>query len=331
MIEKGRIARVLLMLVIICVLFLLPFVWHSRFYVYLLTEMMIFAGFALSLDLIVGYTGMVSFGHAGLFGTGAYAVAILLTKYNWSLLSSALMAIVIVSLVSGAIGYLSVRGKGIEFAMLTLAFSQLLWTIATKMRNITGGWDGLCMNIPKQLDLFIVTINLKSNITFYLAALFLLILWFLLLRMVVASPFGHALEAIKENEDRASHLGIDVASLKLRAFVLSGTLAGVSGVLYAVFKAFVSPELLYWTASGQILIMALVGGVGTLIGPIVGAAFFVWFQDWVSSYTQNWMLIVGLVFVTVVLVLPGGIVGWANRILRRKEDKLTPPGMEVGK
>lgn len=331
MFGKSGITRFTLILVIVGIMLLLPFVWHSRFYVYLLTEMMIFAGFALSLDLIVGYTGMVSFGHAGLFATGSYAVAILLTKYNWSLLSSILTAIVIAFLVSVVIGYMSVRGRGIEFAMLTLAFAQLLWTISTKARDLTGGWDGLRINIPKQLDLFFITIDLKSNITYYLAALILLILWYLLLRIVVASPFGHALEAIKENEDRVAHLGVDVANLKLRAFVISGTLAGASGVLYALFKAFVSPELLYWTASGQIVIMALVGGVGTLIGPIVGAAFFVWFQDWVSSYTESWMLIVGLLFVIMVLILPGGVVRWVSRFLRQKEDRPIPQELEVGK
>jgi branched-chain amino acid transport system permease protein len=288
------------------VLAALPWVL-ARYQMSILTELFIFGLFALSLDLIMGYTGMVSFGHAAYFGLGAYASALLLLHFAvpvpLALLGGALLA----GAVALPVGYLSTRATGIYFAMLTLAFAQLLYTIAFKWRDLTGGSDGIA-GVPKT-SLWWGGPSLASPTAYYYLVTGSLVLSILVCRGLVRSPFGRALMAIRENERKFSVLGQDPRRFKLAVFVIAAVFAGLAGALFAPFRGFASPEVMFWVLSGQALMMVIIGGIGTLIGPVLGAMLFLLIQEVLSSYTEQWMIFTGGIFVLMVIFLPGGLVG----------------------
>jgi branched-chain amino acid transport system permease protein len=292
------------------VLAALPWVL-ARHQLSILTDLLIFGLFALSLDLIVGYTGMVSFGHAAYFGLGAYGSALLLI--HWAppvpvaLLAGALLAAVI----AAPVGWFSTRATGIYFAMLTLAFAQLLYTVAYKWRDLTGGSDGIA-GVPKT-TLFWGGPSLASPGAFYFLVIACVVISLLVCRALVRSPFGRALQAIRENERRFVSLGQDPRPFKLVVFVIAAFFAGLAGGLFAPFRGFASPEVMFWVLSGQALMMIITGGIGTLIGPVIGAMVFILIQEVLSSYTEHWMIFAGVVFVLIVIFLPGGLVGTARR------------------
>ena len=282
----------------------------ARYQLSILTELMIFGLLALSLDLIMGYTGMVSFGHAAYFGLGAYTSALLLINFALPVPVVLVAGALLSGVIALPIGYLSTRATGIYFAMLTLAFAQALYTIAYKWRDLTGGSDGIA-GVPKT-SLWWGGLSLASPAAYFYLVAASLVVSLLLCRGLVRSPFGHALRAIRENERKFAVLGQDPRRFKLTIFVVSAVFAGLAGALFAPFRGFASPEVMFWVLSGQALMMVIIGGIGTLIGPVLGAMVFMLIQEVLSSYTEQWMLFTGAIFVLMVIFLPGGLVGAAR-------------------
>jgi branched-chain amino acid transport system permease protein len=295
-----------LVVAILAVLAAVPWVL-ARYQLSILTELLIFGLFALSLDLIMGYTGMVSFGHAAYFGLGAYASALLLLNFAVPVPVALVAGALLAGAVALPVGYLSTRATGIYFAMLTLAFAQLLYTIAFKWRDLTGGSDGIA-GVPKT-DLWWGGPSLTSPAAYYYLVAGTLVLSMLVCRAVVRSPFGRALMAIRENERKFLVLGQDPRRFKVAVFVIAAVFAGLAGALFAPFRGFASPEVMFWVLSGQALMMVIIGGIGTLIGPVLGAMVFLLIQEVLSSYTEQWMIFTGAIFVLMVIFLPGGLVG----------------------
>jgi branched-chain amino acid transport system permease protein len=287
----------------------------ARHQLSLLTDLMIAGLFAMSLDLIMGYTGMVSFGHAAYFGLGAYASALILLHFAQPIPVALLAGALLAGAVAVPVGWFSTRATGIYFAMLTLAFAQFLYTVAYKWRDLTGGSDGIA-GVPKT-RLFWGGPSLASPNAFYFLVAVCLVLSLVLCRALVRSPFGRALQAIRENERRFTSLGRDPRPFKLVVFVIAAVFAGLAGALFAPFRGFASPEVMFWVFSGQGLMMVVMGGIGTLVGPILGAMVFILIQEVLSSYTEHWMIFTGLVFVLIVIFLPGGLVGTARRVVTR--------------
>jgi branched-chain amino acid transport system permease protein len=282
-----------------------------------LTEILILGIFAMSLDLILGYTGLISFGHAAFFGVGAYVAGIAAVRLSPHLGVTLPLALLGAGLAALIIGYLCIRASGIYFLMLTLAFAQVLYAVAFKWTPVTGGSNGLS-GIPRPtLGLLPGGGELSDPTRFYLLVLLAFLLVYYGLRRVVASPFGRTLVGIRENEARMSAIGCDVARFKLAAFVLAGVLAGLSGALMTYLNVFVSPAQLNWTTSGQVLVMVIIGGAGTLTGPVLGAALVLLLQNFVSAQTDRWPMIMGAVFIIFVLVARFGLIGLWDRLVAR--------------
>jgi branched-chain amino acid transport system permease protein len=287
----------------------------ARYQLSILTDLLVFGLFAMSLDLIMGYTGMVSFGHAAYFGLGAYGSALVLIHFNQPVPVALLAGALLAGAVALPVGWFSTRATGIYFAMLTLAFAQLLYTVAYKWRDLTGGSDGIA-GVPKT-TLFWGGPSLASPRAFYLLVAACVVLSLVACRALVRSPFGKALQAIRENERRFTSLGRDPRPFKLVVFVIAAVFAGLAGALFAPFRGFASPEVMFWLFSGQGLMMVIMGGMGTLVGPVVGAMVFILIQEVLSSYTEHWMIFTGALFVLMVIFLPGGLVGTARRLAAR--------------
>ena len=269
----------------------------------LLQEILIWGIFAMSLDLLMGHAGLVSFGHSAFFGAGGYVAALTLTRFP-GVLSALVLPALAAGVVAWLIGILAIRVSGVYFIMLTLAFSQMFHAYAFQVAWL-GAEDGL-VGIPRAALLGLDTSRPWAFHAYVVtvAAAAALFLW-----RVTRSPFGHVLRGLHENEGRMEAIGYAVRRYKLLAFVLAGTLAGVAGALYAQFSGSITPDAFFWTTSGEALLMVVIGGVGTLGGAVLGAAVFILLQSLVSTYTERWMLILGVTFVLLVLVAPGGIVG----------------------
>jgi branched-chain amino acid transport system permease protein len=297
---------------------------ESTFYMQLLTKVLIMAIFAMSLDLLVGYTGLVSFGHAAYFGLAGYALALMAPKYEtvslWWSLPAAIGVCALFALITGM---LVLRTRGIYFIMVTLAFSQMLFFIFHDTK-IGGGSDGIYIYAKPTIKLGDVELlNLEKLENFYWLALVLMAAIYFLLRRVLGSTFGRALVGIKVNEHRMRALGFPVFRYQLSSFVLSGALAGVAGYLAAVQYGFVNPEILSWHQSGAVLMMVILGGMGTLHGAVIGAFAFVLLQEvlsnqaWFGASAKHWQLAMGLFIMLVALYLPQGLAGLAYKFGRK--------------
>jgi len=281
----------------------------------LLNELVILGLFAMSLDLMVGYTRLVSFGHAAAYGIGAYASGYILLHTELPLPFAVALAAAITGIIAIGVGWLCTMATGVSFSMLTLAFAQLCYAIAFKWTSVTGGSDGLA-GIPRRAGPFGIE-ALTTKTGFYYFALACLVGAFLLCRALVASPFGAVLRGIRENEPKAVALGYNTRAYKIAVVAIAYALGGLAGALYAPFAGFANTELLFWLLSGQVLIMVIIGGSGTLVGPILGATFFMTLEHQLSSYTEAWALFFGLVFIAFVLFAPQGIWGLATEWLSR--------------
>jgi branched-chain amino acid transport system permease protein len=297
---------------------------ESTFYMQLLTKVLIMAIFAMSLDLLVGYTGLVSFGHAAYFGLAGYALALMAPKYEtvslWWSLPAAIGVCALFALITGM---LVLRTRGIYFIMVTLAFSQMLFFIFHDTK-IGGGSDGIYIYAKPVMKLGEVELlNLEKLDNFYWLVLALTLAAYLLLRRVLGSTFGRALLGIKVNEHRMRALGFPVFRYQLSSFVLSGALAGVAGYLAAAQYGFVNPEILSWHQSGAVLMMVILGGMGTLHGAVIGAFAFVLLQEvlsnqaWFGASAKHWQLAMGLFIMLVALYLPQGLAGLAQKFGRK--------------
>jgi len=278
----------------------------SPYYVGLVVHMMVFALFAMSLDLLLGYAGMPSLGHAAYFGVAAYATGLLALKAGWSVWFALPAGIVLAILTAVVFGLLALRTRGSYFLMITLALSQVLWGIAFGWRSLTGGDDGL-PDVPRpNLPL---PWSMSDNTPFYyFVLLFFLVGAFVLVRIVV-SPFGYALRGIRESESRMLALGYDVWRYKLAAFVVGAAFAGLAGCLYVYFNRFVSPDYVHVVRSAEVLLMVILGGAGTLVGPAIGATLIVLLENLISTYTERWVTVLGIIYVLVALLAPNGLAG----------------------
>jgi branched-chain amino acid transport system permease protein len=297
-----------------CLLVALPYVL-STYYLGLVVEVLIFALFAMSLDLLIGYTGMASLGHAAYFGVAAYATGLLAAKLGWSVWIVLPISLGAAALTALLFGLLALRTRGSYFLMITLALSQVVWGLAFGWRSLTGGDDGL-PNIPRpSIGPYL---SLVADRPFYYFVLLLVGVATALLVAIVSSPFGYALRGIRESETRMLALGYNVKAYRLVAFVLAATFAGVAGSLYVYYTRFVSPSYLEVLRSAEVLLMVILGGAGTLIGPAIGAAIIVLLENIVSAYTERWLLVVGIIYVLVALFAPSGLIGLARELGRRK-------------
>jgi branched-chain amino acid transport system permease protein len=269
----------------------------------LLQEILIWGVFAMSLDLLMGYAGMVSFGHSAFFGVGGYVAALALAR-SPGLVSALLLPALAAGLAALVIGFFSIRVGGVYFIMLTLAFSQMFHAYTFQVSWL-GAEDGL-VGIPRPA---VPGLALASLGGFHAYLLVLVVLIALALWRVVHSPFGHVLRGIHENEARMRAVGYAVDRYKLLAFVIAGVVAGVAGSLYSQFNGSITPDAFFWKTSGEALLMVIIGGTGTLGGATLGAAAFILLQSLVSTYTERWMLILGATFILFVLFVPGGLVG----------------------
>lgn len=296
----------------------------ATFYVQLGAKIMIMAIFALSLDLLVGHTGLVSLGHAAYFGVAAYTLALISPKYEaanlWLTLPAAMVTAASAALV---IGFLVVRTAGVYFIMVTLAFAQMLYSIFHDTK-LGGGSDGIYINVRPELSIAgIKPLDLESPVQFYYLALIFLVLAYVFLDRLLHAPFGRALAGIRANEQRMRSIGYPVFAYKLAAFVVAGALAGIAGYLAACQFGFVNPEILAWHQSGIVLMMVILGGMGRLHGAVLGALSFVLIQEILSApavlgtYAKHWQLAMGSLIVVIVLVLPQGIGGFIDVALRR--------------
>ena len=267
----------------------------------LLQEILIWGIFAMSLDLLMGYAGMVSFGHSAFFGVGGYVAALARSP---GLASALVLPAVAAGLAALVIGFFSIRVGGVYFIMLTLAFSQMFHAYTFQVSWL-GAEDGL-VGIPRPA---VPGFALASLGGFHAYLLVLVVLTALVLWRVVHSPFGHVLRGIHENEARMRAVGYAVDRYKLAAFVIAGVVAGVAGSLYTQFNGSITPDAFFWKTSGEALLMVIIGGTGTLGGAMLGAAAFILLQSLVSTYTERWMLILGATFILFVLFVPGGLVG----------------------
>ena len=289
-------------------LLVLP-LFASGFHTTLVSEMLIMALFAMGFNLVLGQTGMVSFGHAAYFGVGAYTTGLLLKNGSLPLIL-ALPAAPIVSAVAGlGVGYLCVRLTRIYFAMLTLAFSQIFWVISFKWYSFTGGDDGL-VGVP-------VAEALAAPAAFYyfafaIAAACVVVLW-----MILNSPFGHILRTIREGPERARAMGVDVRRYQLIAFVLSAFVSGLAGGLYTLLNRGAFPDFMFWTKSADVILMTLLGGMYSFIGPAVGAGVMVLLQSQVTVYwPEYWSMVLGVLLIFILLFFRGGIMGFVDNWAR---------------
>jgi len=288
----------------------IPFVLEkgfSQYDLYLVIKILVFALFAMSFNLVLGYGGMMSFGHAAFFGVGAYCFSLLLVRASCPLVLAFLAAPFAAAIVGLIIGYFSVKIKGVfYFATITLSFAQLVYILAFKWRSFTFGDDGI-QGIP--VPAFISTD--VSYIPYYFFALVITLICIYVLWKISKSPFGMMLMSLRENPERAAFIGIKVERYRLIAFVISAFFSGVAGVLYALLETSIAPEILYWSMSGDVILMGLLGGMTLFLGPALGAAIMVFLNSFITSYTEYWGLFLGTTLILIVLFFPKGLGGLA--------------------
>jgi branched-chain amino acid transport system permease protein len=298
----------------------------------LATRILIYAIAAASLNFVLGYGGMVSFGHAAFFGIGSYAVGMLFAHHTSGtpllgfipgtnqLLLTVPAALIVSGLFAAVIGALSLRTGGVQFIMITLAFAQMLFFLFVSLKAY-GGEDGIIIRRTNEF----LGLNLRDRTTMYFVTLGFAVAFFLVLWRIVHSSFGTVLQGIRQNERRMAALGFSAYRYKLAAFVLSGMGAGLAGALLANFMRFASPDTLHWTKSGELMIMVILGGVGTFFGPIFGAGAFLILENYLAGWTEHWPLLLGLVLLVVVLGTKGGIVALLDRL---RPTRAAPPAAQ---
>jgi len=320
--RDGPKALKLLVLGIVVVCFILfPFLINNRFYISLVNQILIYGLLAMSLDVLLGYTGLLSFMHNAYLGIGAYLVGLLLIHVApsslWFPLFFGVLGTVMIAF---PVGWVQVRTGGLAFALLTLAFGMMFFTVAWKWYALTGGDDGL-MGVPHpDVSIFgMVLGNTENPVVMYLFTLAVVLVCFLLTWRIVHSPFGAVLAAIRENEERAAFVGINVRRFKLLGWMLACCLAGLSGGLFILYRGYIGPTTMHAFAGAGVLMMVLLGGMGTLWGPFVGAGIFIFMQDYISTMTEHWEMFLGLVVILLVLFMPTGFVGLGQYLKRLRK------------
>lgn len=317
--SRQRNLNWVLSLAVIAALVTLPFLLAQfgktgEFWIWVSTQMIIMALFATSLNLILGYGGMVSFGHAAFFGVGAYTVALLMKKAGFHIFWAMLSAPFVAALAAAIIGWFCVRLIGLYFAILTLAFGQLLYMIVFQWYTFTGGDDGI-HGIPKP--------ELLSPTNYYLLCLVIFLFCLLILRMIVNSSLGLSIRIIRENQNRAKFIGINVRLYQLVNFVIAGFFAGIAGGLFTELNRFAQTEFLHWSRSGDAIFACLVGGMYSFIGPTIGSTVLIFLhillQQIHQSLVEIWAMFLGLILLGVVLFAPEGLVGLVEKATRKRK------------
>jgi branched-chain amino acid transport system permease protein len=316
--QKGKsFSFILIFVLILLVLIVLPF-FVDLFYQTFLTELFVWILFAISFDLIFGYTGLLSFGQALFFGLGSYTVTILMRQFGFNTELSLLLSIVIPMIFAWFVGYFSVKLTGIHFVIITIIFAIIGNIIGDTWTSFTGGSDGLTFS-PRPFRLGLFQINLMDIKGNYYFVLGVVAISYLFLRRMVQSPLGKVFISIRENEERAKLIGYNAQRYKLIAFIIAGGLSGLAGGLYSLTLKYAAASYLHWSVSGHAVVYTVVGGMGTLIGPAIGAGIVMSLEHYLINYLQATDLVVGIALVFMVLVAPKGLVGLIQSKLKRKE------------
>ncbi|MCX7325170.1 MAG: branched-chain amino acid ABC transporter permease [Hyphomicrobiales bacterium] len=325
--EPGSRSTILAIALALGVLFALPFAAGSLgnpAMTTLATRILIYAIAAASLNLVLGYGGLVSFGHAAFFGIGGYTVGILFHHHRFNEALFGLMlgtdqflitlpaAILVSGLFAAAIGALALRTAGVQFIMITLAFAQMLFFLFVALKRY-GGDDGLI--IRRRNGLF--DLNMRDDTTFYFVTLVFVVLFFALVWRIVNSRFGLVLGGIRQGERRMAAIGVSTYRYKLAAFVISGMGAGLAGALWANYARFVSPDMMHWTKSGELMVMVILGGAGTLLGPLFGSAALILLETVLAAYTERWQVFLGPILIVIILFFRGGLAGLVDLVKKR--------------
>jgi branched-chain amino acid transport system permease protein len=283
-------------------------------YVELGSRVLVYALAAMALNFLLGYTGVLSFGHAAYFGLGGYGAAMVLKFIYPSTPLAILVGVVVATVAAAVIGLMIVRLRGVYFAMCTIAFGQVFYYIAFQWSSVTGGDDGLSAWQRQPINLGFASLDiLHDNKSFYYFALAIFAVCAAAMAFLLRSPFGRTLLAIRENERRARFLGIPVDQHIWMSWVISCFFVGVAGALYALLNDFIDPRAIRWDQSGNFVIMTVLGGMRSFWGPLIGAAIYLVLQDFISSHTENWMSFIGAFFVLIVLFFPRGVLGIFGR------------------
>lgn len=297
-------------------------VFSGHYGITVLTEIAIFCIFALSIDFLVGYTGLITLGHAGFMGVGAYTAGYATYFLGVPPILAPLLAIAAGLVVGVGIGFLVTRVRGVFFIMVTLAFSMLFYSWAFKARMF-GGDDGLSLAAQIRPDLSVIGINLDDPLSFCMVALFFAVLVYMLFAGLTRTTFGQVLQAIKQNENRIRAQGCPTQLYKVTAFAIAGGIAAFAGVLHLQFTEFLHPNVSHWIKSGEGLIVVIVGGMSSLVGPVIGTYLFMLLHKGIEAYTQFWQIWVGVVFIAIVLFAPDGVYGrFRSWLERRHASKL---------
>ncbi len=328
--DRSPIVRLLALAALVAFALLWVPVYAGTYQTQLLTYGLIYAIAALGFNLLLGYTGLLSFGHSAYLGAGAYSVAFMVRYLGVTSMEIYILGGILgAALISALFGYVCVRHTKIFFAILTLALSQVLWTLAYKFFWVTGGTDGIRVAFGDMTLLFgLIEFSGRGTYakfvnSYYYYVLAVLFICVVLMWVIVQSPFGKTLQAIRDNETRARFLGVRIRRYRWFAFLVSGTFTGLAGVLLAPLAGTVEPDgFLWWPRSGEIVFFTVLGGFRSFTGPIVGAVIYNYLHAYAVAYTDYWQLVLGLVLVTLVLALPRGIVGTLSHVVNTTKARL---------
>ena len=282
----------------------------SEFYLTVLCEALVMSMMALSFNLLFGYMGQLSFGQAAFYGLGGYTVGLLVMKIHLNFWLSLIAGILVPGFIGLIVGYFCVRLRGIYFAILTLAFGQLIFFIVFKWHKFTGGDDGIQGIFPPEV--------LKSPVAYYYFILVVFLVSSFIIWKVIHSPFGQTIKAMRENSERTEFLGINIARYQLITFVIAAALAGLAGAIWVPFYRSVAPSYLTWIKSGEPVMAAILGGPSIFFGPVLGMFIMTFFHAWVLGFTVYWPVVMGTLILIIIFLLPGGILGFAQEKLKER-------------
>lgn len=298
----------------------------GRFVVYLSMRVLILSIFALGYNLLLGRTGLLSFGHAAFYAGGAYGLGLLSIHVTTNPLLGIVAGVGLACIMALVIGFFCVRHTEIYFAMLTLAFGMMVFSLIWNLREVTGGDDGLVGIVRAPISLGIATLSIGKTSHYYFFVLFWFLLTVALVYLIRRSPFGLVLSGIRENDRRVEFAGLSVRNYRLAAFVISGSFAGLAGALGALLESYTNPFSAHWSHSAEPILVSLIGGIQTFTGPIVGSVIFIGLREIIERFTQNWMLWFGLILLVIIMGLRGGVVGGVAQLFRRERHDAATSG-----
>jgi branched-chain amino acid transport system permease protein len=311
--EKSLLQRGWWLVLPIILSLIAPFI-ITEFYLTILCEALVMSLLALSFNLLFGYMGQLSFGQAAFYGLGGYTVAMLMTKAHFNFWLSIVAGVLVASIIGLIVGFFCVRLRGIYFAILTLAFGELIFFVVFKWHNFTGGDDGIQGVFPPEF--------LKSPTNYYYFLLIIFLLSALVLWKIIHSPFGQTIVSMRENSERTEFLGINIAKYQLIAFVIAAAFAGLAGAIWVPFYRSVAPSYLTWIKSGEPVMAAILGGPSLFFGPILGMFIMTFFHAWVLGFTVYWPVVMGALILVVIFFLPGGILGFIHEKVNQRRERL---------